>query len=90
MTRGGASDFPSSTWSPRSTRPPHSSPLDARPSCIRSQRASDAHEQVCAERPLEDNPPVDRTTSNAWEDADFLAAVRATARRSVSAVTRFA
>jgi nicotinamidase-related amidase len=25
---------------------------------------------------LEDNPPIDRTTLNAWEDADFLAAVR--------------
>jgi len=25
---------------------------------------------------LEDNPPVDRTTLNAWEDADFVAAVR--------------
>jgi hypothetical protein len=39
---------------------------------------------------LEDNPPVDRTASNAWEDVDFLAAVRATARLSGSAVTRFA
>jgi hypothetical protein len=39
---------------------------------------------------LEDNPPVDRTTTNAWEDVDFLAAVRATARRSGSPVTRFA
>ena len=29
---------------------------------------------------LEDNPPIDRTTTNAWEDADFLAAVRATGR----------
>ena len=27
---------------------------------------------------LEDDPPIDRTTTNAWEDADFLAAVRAT------------
>jgi nicotinamidase-related amidase len=26
---------------------------------------------------LEDNPPIDRTTTNAWEDAEFLAAVRA-------------
>ena len=26
---------------------------------------------------LEDNSPIDRTTTNAWEDADFLAAVRA-------------
>jgi hypothetical protein len=23
---------------------------------------------------LEDNPPIDRTTLNAWEDADFLSA----------------
>jgi nicotinamidase-related amidase len=30
---------------------------------------------------LENNPPIDRTTTNAWEDADFLAAVRATGRR---------
>jgi nicotinamidase-related amidase len=30
---------------------------------------------------LKDNPPIDRTTTNAWEDADFLAAVRATGRR---------
>jgi nicotinamidase-related amidase len=29
---------------------------------------------------LEDNPPIDRTTTNAWEDADFLAAVRTTGR----------
>jgi nicotinamidase-related amidase len=29
---------------------------------------------------LEDNPPIDRTTINAWEDADFLSAVRATER----------
>src|SRR5437899_11298995 len=27
---------------------------------------------------LADNPPVDRTTTNAWEDAEFLNAVRAT------------
>jgi hypothetical protein len=26
---------------------------------------------------LEDNPPIDRTTTNAWEGADFLSAVRA-------------
>jgi nicotinamidase-related amidase len=32
---------------------------------------------------LEDNPPVDRTTTNAWEDADFVAAVRATGRRKL-------
>jgi nicotinamidase-related amidase len=32
---------------------------------------------------LEDNPPVDRTSTNAWEDADFLAAVRATGRRKL-------
>ena len=29
---------------------------------------------------LEDNPPIDRTSINAWEDADFLSAVRATGR----------
>lgn len=34
---------------------------------------------------LEDNPPLDRTTTNAWEDADFLAAVRATGRRKLIA-----
>ena len=32
---------------------------------------------------LEDYPPIDRTTLNAWEDADFLAAVRATGRRKL-------
>ena len=32
---------------------------------------------------LEDNPPIDRTTTNAWEDADFLAAVRATRQRKL-------
>jgi nicotinamidase-related amidase len=32
---------------------------------------------------LEDNPPIDRTTTNAWEDADFLAAVRTTGRRKL-------
>jgi len=32
---------------------------------------------------LEDDPPIDRTTTNAWEDADFLAAVRATGRRKL-------
>jgi nicotinamidase-related amidase len=32
---------------------------------------------------LKDNPPIDRTTTNAWEDADFLAAVRATGRRKL-------
>ena len=34
---------------------------------------------------LEDYPPIDRTTLNAWEDADFLAAVRATGRRKLIA-----
>ena len=29
---------------------------------------------------LEDSPPIDRTTINSWEDADFVAAVRATGR----------
>ena len=32
---------------------------------------------------LEDNAPIDRTTLNSWEDADFLAAVRATGRRKL-------
>jgi len=32
---------------------------------------------------LEDNPPIDRTTTNAWEDADFLAAVRGIGRRKL-------
>jgi nicotinamidase-related amidase len=32
---------------------------------------------------LEDDPPIDRTSTNAWEDADFLAAVRATGRRKL-------
>jgi nicotinamidase-related amidase len=33
--------------------------------------------------PLEDHPAIDRTSTNAWEDADFLAAVRATGRRKL-------
>jgi nicotinamidase-related amidase len=32
---------------------------------------------------LEDDPPIDRTTTNAWEDADFVAAARATGRRKL-------
>jgi nicotinamidase-related amidase len=32
---------------------------------------------------LENNPPIDRTSTNAWEDADFLAAVRATGRHKL-------
>jgi len=32
---------------------------------------------------LADNPPIDRTTTNAWEDPDFLDAVRATGRRKL-------
>jgi nicotinamidase-related amidase len=32
---------------------------------------------------LEDSPPIDRTTLNSWEDADFLAAVRASGRRNL-------
>src|ERR1700686_982719 len=32
---------------------------------------------------LEDDPPIDRTTLNAWEDVDFLGAVRATGRRKL-------
>ena len=32
---------------------------------------------------LDKDPPIDRTSTNAWEDADFLAAVRATGRRKL-------
>jgi nicotinamidase-related amidase len=32
---------------------------------------------------LEDDPPIDRTSINAWEDDDFLSAVRATGRRKL-------
>src|SRR6201981_2233154 len=32
---------------------------------------------------LEEYPPIDRTTTNAWEDAAFLAAVRASGRRKL-------
>jgi nicotinamidase-related amidase len=32
---------------------------------------------------LEDSLPIDRTSLNAWEDVDFLAAVRATGRRKL-------
>ena len=32
---------------------------------------------------LGDNPPIDRTSINSWEDVDFLAAVRATGRRKL-------
>ena len=32
---------------------------------------------------LVDNPPIDRTTMNSWEDVDFVAAVRATGRRKL-------
>jgi nicotinamidase-related amidase len=32
---------------------------------------------------VEDDPPIDRTTINSWEDGDFLAAVRATGRRKL-------
>jgi nicotinamidase-related amidase len=32
---------------------------------------------------LEDDPPIDRTTLNAWEDVNFLNAVRATGRRKL-------
>jgi len=32
---------------------------------------------------LVDHPPVDRTTINSWEDADFVRAVRATGRRKL-------
>jgi nicotinamidase-related amidase len=32
---------------------------------------------------LTDDPPIDRTSTNAWEDGDFLAALRATGRRKL-------
>jgi nicotinamidase-related amidase len=32
---------------------------------------------------LEASPPIDRTSINSWEDADFVAAVRATGRRKL-------
>jgi nicotinamidase-related amidase len=32
---------------------------------------------------LETSPPIDRTSINSWEDADFVAAVRATRRRKL-------
>jgi nicotinamidase-related amidase len=32
---------------------------------------------------LEESPPIDRTNINSWEDADFVAAVRATGRRKL-------
>ena len=32
---------------------------------------------------LEDDPPLDRTTVNSWEDAEFVQAVRATGRRKL-------
>jgi nicotinamidase-related amidase len=32
---------------------------------------------------LEDDPPIDRTTVNSWEDSEFVAAVRATGRRKL-------
>src|SRR5258708_22770179 len=32
---------------------------------------------------LADNPPIDRTTTNPWEDPDFVRAVRATGRRKL-------
>jgi nicotinamidase-related amidase len=32
---------------------------------------------------LTDNPPIDRTTINSWEDENFLAAVRAAGRRKL-------
>jgi nicotinamidase-related amidase len=32
---------------------------------------------------LGDDPPIDRTTVNSWEDVDFVAAVRATGRRKL-------
>jgi nicotinamidase-related amidase len=32
---------------------------------------------------LIDNPPIDRTSMNSWEDVDFVSAVRATGRRKL-------
>lgn len=32
---------------------------------------------------LEDDPPIDRTTVNSWEDTEFVEAVRATGRRKL-------
>jgi nicotinamidase-related amidase len=32
---------------------------------------------------LEDDPPIDRTTVNSWEDTEFVAAVHATGRRKL-------
>jgi nicotinamidase-related amidase len=32
---------------------------------------------------VEDSPPIDRTSINSWEDANFVSAVRATARRKL-------
>jgi nicotinamidase-related amidase len=32
---------------------------------------------------LQDNPPLDRTTVNSWEDTEFVQAVRATGRRKL-------
>ena len=32
---------------------------------------------------LEDSPPIDRTSINSWEDAHFVASVRATGRRKL-------
>jgi nicotinamidase-related amidase len=32
---------------------------------------------------LEDDPPIDRTTVNSWEDTEFVQAVRATGRRKL-------
>jgi nicotinamidase-related amidase len=34
---------------------------------------------------LGDNPPIDRTTTNAWEDPEYVSAVRATGRRKLIA-----
>ena len=34
---------------------------------------------------LEDVPPIDRTTTNAWEDPEYVGAVRATGRRKLIA-----
>jgi nicotinamidase-related amidase len=33
--------------------------------------------------PLKDDPPLDRTTVNSWEDTEFVQAVRATGRRKL-------
>src|SRR6266567_9360906 len=45
-------------------------------------RPKQAHRLELADL-LEESPPIDRTTLNAWEDAEVLAAVRAAGRRKL-------